>query len=157
MWQRISFFLIALIFQYVCGHGQCLNTEKKDSTNIYLLSLMEYCSQYLNQNSNTSIVLVEKNYFISDGFPDEINGFRIRYLDSWEIRKELKGKKAITVVRIVPLRIEGDNFYVNVIPFSVSYSKRNFSYVNGGGLGVSFQYDSERKCIKFKESKRGSI
>lgn len=63
----------------------------------------------------------------------------------------------MTLVRIVPLRVREDNFFVNVIPFSVSYKKKNFNYVNSGGLGMIYEFDDEINGLKFKSVEMGGI
>ncbi|CAN5487109.1 hypothetical protein BH10BAC4_BH10BAC4_24140 [soil metagenome] len=150
--------LLLMTFRFEKGFSQCFGTEKKDSTDIYLFSLMKYCDQYLGKTSLSSpTILVENNYFITEGLPDNVRGYKVRYVYNSDIKSELSGKKNVTVVRIVPLMVKGDDFSVSVIPFSVTYSKKNFNYVNGGGLGVSFEYDTQSKCLTFKECKRGNI
>lgn len=133
------------------------NTESKDSTNIYYYSLIKYCDYLDKLKEKPSIIYVEKNYLFTDGLPTNIRTYEIRYLDQLDIKNHLRGKKEMTLVRIVPLRVKGQDFFVNVIPFGVSYKKNNFSYVNGGGLGVKFEFDKTINGLKFKSSEMGGI
>ena len=132
------------------------NTESKDSTNIYCFSLKRYCESLGNSNESPAIVYVEENHVVTRGLPANLIGFEIRYLDQTEIKKHLKGKKSITLVSIVSLSVKGNDFFVTVIPFEVSYKKNNFTYINGGGLKVSFEFDERLKGLKFKAANWGS-
>jgi len=63
----------------------------------------------------------------------------------------------MTLVRIIPLRVKTNDFFVNVIPFSVSYKKKNFDFVNGGGLSVKFQFDQGTNGLIYKSAEMGGI
>ena len=133
------------------------NTESKDSTNIYYYSLIKYCD-YLDQlQEKPNIIFVEKNYLFAQSLPCSIRSYEIEYLDEVDIRTHLKHRKELTLVRIVPLRVNGSDFFVNVIPFKVSYKKKNFNYINGGGLGVKFEYDKKINGLKYKSSEMGGM
>ena len=133
------------------------NTERKDSTNVYHYSLIKYCDYLDKLKERPSVVYVEENFLITNDLPNKIRGYDLEYLNQLEVRKHLKGKKEMTIVRIVPLRVNGNDFFVNVIPFGVTYKKRNFSYINGGGLGVKFEYDKSIEGLRFKSSEMGGI
>ena len=133
------------------------NTESKDSTNIYSFSLNKYCESLGNLKETTSIVYVEDHYSITKDLPNQIMTFEIKYMDQIKCKKYLKGKKNMTLVRILPLQVKGNEFFVNVIPYEVSYKKNNFNYVNGGGLKVMFEFDESMNGLKFKAANWGGI
>lgn len=133
------------------------NTESKDSTNIYYYSLIKYCDYLDKQKEKSTIIYVEKNYLFTDNLPNKIRAYEIIYFDKVDIKNHLRGKKGMTLVNIIPLRVKGDDFFVNVIPFGVSYKKKTFSYLNGGGLGVRFEFDKAINGLKFKSSKMDGI
>ena len=133
------------------------NTESKDSTNIYSFSLNKYYESLGNLKETTSIVYVEDHYSITKDLPNQIMTFEIKYMDQIECKKYLKGKKNMTLVRILPLQVKGNEFFVNVIPYEVSYKKNNFNYVNGGGLKVMFEFDESMNGLKFKAANWGGI
>lgn len=133
------------------------NTESKDSTNIYYYSLIKYCDYLDKQKENTNIIYVEKNFLFTDDLPDKIRNYEIKYLDGLDVKNHLKGKKSMRLVRIISLRVKGDDFFVNVIPFGVSYKKKSFKYANGGGLGVKFLFDKTINRLTFKSAEMGGI
>ena len=133
------------------------NTESKDSTNIYFFSLTKYCADLNKLEDKPAIVYVEEYYSITNDLPNQILTFKIKYVDQIESKNYLKGKKSMTLVRIIPLRVKGNEFFVNVIPFEVSYKKNNFNYVNGGGLKVRFEFDKSMNGLKFKAANWGGI
>ncbi|MDH5379726.1 MAG: hypothetical protein OEW75_02675 [Cyclobacteriaceae bacterium] len=133
------------------------NTESKDSSNIYYFSLLKYCDYLDKLDSQPSIIYIERNYLITDKLPSRIRNYELKYFDQRDVKRFLKGKNQMTLVRIVSLRVNEDSFFVNVIPFTVSYKKKNFNYLNGGGLGVKFEFDVELNGLIFKSAEMGEI
>ncbi len=86
------------------------NTESKDSTNVYHYSLIKYCDYLDKLESRPNIIYIEKNYFITDKLPSNIRGYELRYFNQRDIKNYLKGKDQMTLVRIVPLRVERRTF-----------------------------------------------
>jgi hypothetical protein len=148
---------LLLAFGFKSFSQQGFNTEKKDSSNVYYYALIKYCDYLDKQKDKTRIIYVEKNYLITDDFPDKIKDHFIKSMDNGDVINYLKGRESMTLVRIVPLRVKGNDFFVNVIPFGVSYKKKNFNYINGGGLGVKFEFDPKTNGLIFKSSEMGGI
>ncbi len=148
---------LLLAFSIKSFSQQGFNTEKKDSSNVYYYSLIKYCDYLDMQKDKARIIYVEKNYLIMNDLPDKIKGHVIKYMDNGDIIDHLKGRESMTLVRIVPLRVKENDFFVNVIPFGVTYKKKNFNYVNGGGLGVKFEFDLKTNGLIFKSSEMGGI
>lgn len=154
---------ITLIILFLTGINTCYsqtiyNTEQKDSTNIYYKSLEVYCQTIDNAGLKDKNVYVEKDHLVTEKLPSEINGLNILYLDGIELRKTIKKANGkIILVKIIPLRIRKTDFFVNVIPFEVSYKRKNFEYINSGGLSVKYEFNSKLNGLVFKEYKWGGI
>ncbi len=152
--------ILMIILLSFCGKSfsqQGFNTEKKDSSNVYHFALIKYCD-YLDKIKNeTRLIYVENNFLITGNLPNKIKDHVIKYLDKGELKSHLMKHDKITLIRIVPLRVKGNDIFVNVIPFNVTYKKRNFKYVNGGGLGIKFEFDFKTNGLIFKSSEYGGI
>jgi|SRR5580704_17136129 hypothetical protein len=153
---RFKLFLYSLLFIGIAA--KCYSQIEMDTdglnnlNNVYLYSLKEYCGSL--DSSKRKIVYVERNYFIGDSWPKEINGFKIIYLVSYQYKKIIKENGGtITLVGISPLGLEKGNFYVAVIPFAASYKKNVVHLSNGGGQIVNFQYDQGKKALIYKSKK----
>jgi hypothetical protein len=155
---RTTFIILFLTGINYCFSQTVYNTEKKDSTNIYFKSLKTYCQTIDKTKLIDNTVYVERNYLITEKLPDSLNGLKISYLDLRELKKMIKQNGGeLTLVRIIPLRVKKDTFFVNVIPFSATYTKGKIYYGNGGGLSVIFSFDEESNGLIFKEFKWGWI
>lgn len=134
------------------------NTEEKDSTNIYFKALKIYCKNINKTPLREIIVYVEKDYLVTEKLPNIIDGLEILYLDGIELKKKIKQNRGkLTLVKIIPLRIKKTEFFINVIPFEVSYKRKHFDYINSGGLTVKYQYNSELNGLTFMDFKWGGI
>jgi len=158
MKHRTTLIILFLIGINTCFSQIVYTTERKDSTNIYFKSLEVYCQTIDKTELTDNKVYVEKDHFVTEKLPNEINGLDILYLDRIELKKTIKKDRGkITLIKIIPLRIKKTDFFVNVIPFEVSYKKRNFNYVNDGGLSVKYEFDSELNGLIFKAYKWDGI
>lgn len=154
---KIIFINLFLCISSISTAQNALNTESKDSTNIYYHALTQYCDLVEKNQPNITTIYVEKDNLISEKLPEKIGRFSILYFDFLDIKRYLKKSDKMTLVKIIPLRVKQDDFYVNVIPFSVSYSKKNFNYVNSGGLSAHYRFSKEKSGLIFKFSKFSGI
>lgn len=146
---------LLLVFSVKSFSQQGFNTERSDSSNVYYYALIKYCDYLDKQKGRTEAIYVQRNYLITDNLPGKINEHTVIYMDDGEVIKHLRRREAMTLVRIVPLRVKGNDFFVNVIPFDVTYKRKNFNYVNGGGLGVRFEFDPRTRGLVFKSTEIG--
>jgi hypothetical protein len=142
----------------------CLNAfsqEKIDSTNIYLRSLKLHLA-YLEDNykkSNLSLpytVNVEVDEQTTINLPNQIDNFRISYLNKEDIKKLAK-KESIQLIVMRPVVIFQNSLIINIIDFNVRFSKNNFNYSNGGGSKIEFIYDCKDDYFKVSNIKQGGI
>ncbi|MEO6681627.1 MAG: hypothetical protein ABIN48_02275 [Ginsengibacter sp.] len=150
--------MIIVFFGSVACQGQLvMDTDGLNNPdNVYLFSLKEYCNS-LDTAAIKSIYVQRKN-FIGDQWPVEINGFKIHYLTSEECKDLIKENGGnIILVGISPLEFTHDIFSVDVLLFFATYKKKAVHLINGGGLRVEFQYDSEQKGLVYSNKKWGGI
>lgn len=144
----------ATIFTY----GQtATNTESADTSNIYHQALRIYVNNMDAKRGEVATLLVEKNYLFTDALPKQIGKYKIDYLDGYEVNEKLRRESQITLIRIIPLRLDKGVFFINIIPFTVKKEKRNLRYLNSGGDGIIFEFDCNTKAFYFKEIMRGNI
>ncbi|MCA4899179.1 MAG: hypothetical protein ACK514_04705 [Bacteroidota bacterium] len=134
------------------------NTEAKDTSNVYHQALKIYVKNLAQSSTENYTLLIEKNYLFTDRLPKQLEGYKIEYLDGYDINEKLKRKNPITVIRIIPLRLEKGVFFINIIPFTVKKeSKRNIRYINSGGDGIIFDFDCSTNTFRFKRIEHGNI
>lgn len=150
---------VIFVMSSVFAFGQtATNTEAADSSNVYHLALKIYVQNLGQPSPEQTILFIEKNYLFTDPLPQQVGGYKIEYLDGYELNEKLKAKRAITVIRIIPLRLKKGLFFVNIIPFTVEKeSRRNVRYTNSGGEGIIFDFDCSTNTFRFKEIVHGNI
>jgi len=152
------FILFGILFSNICFAQNVFNTEKSDTTNIYRNALTIYCNAIQKNNGNQKLIYVEPNYLLTDSLPKQINGVEIQYPDYIELKKIIKTNSGhITLIRIIPLRVNNDNFFVSLIPFSTTYKRKKFMLGNGGGLTVYYKFDSQQHGLVYARHKFGGI
>ncbi len=140
MTKTILLIFYGILITNICLGQKIFNTEKKDDTNIYRNALTIYCNS-LDKNE-TKIVYVEPNYLLTGNLPKTIDSIEIKYPDLNQLKKLIKANGGhIMLIRIIPLKINQSDFFVNIIPFYTTYKKNNFNLANGGGLTVHYKFD----------------
>ena len=143
---------LIIIFQLLfCGLLQAQianNTEVKDSTNIYYQAFKVFCNK---SDKRTTSYLVEKNDLTTDCLPSKINNKTISQIDVVQLTKLLKNEKSIELVRIIPLRKKEKDFFVSIVVFNVSITKKQINFSNLGGLSIVYVYNAEKDVFVFKE------
>jgi hypothetical protein len=136
---------------------QIIDNKSADSDNIYHTSIQIYCEYLKSVDFKSQKIYVEQNYLITKDLPEKILGIDIEVINSEQLKKILKTHEYIQVIRIIPLRLKEGDFFVNIIPFKVSYRKRNFNFINEGGTKIIFQYDCSSNNLIFSEIKNFGI
>lgn len=130
------------------------NTKSSDSSNIYFQALSIHIENVQNVENT---LWVEENFLFTDSLPKQIGTKKIEYVSGYEVRELLKTKDELTVIRIVPLRVENGHFFINVIPFKVRKEKRNLRYVNSGGSKIIFTFNCQTNTFHFDKIVLGNI
>jgi len=86
-----------------------------------------------------------------------MGAFNVEILNYSAIRNRLKKEESLTVIRIIPLRMEGGVFFINIIPFGATKSSNGLHYSNGGGYRVEFLYNCSSKKFELRAVKKGSV
>ncbi|TRW22605.1 hypothetical protein FMM05_17145 [Flavobacterium zepuense] len=156
--KNIFVFLILSLLGLKCNAQVVLNTDGLNNiNNVYLYSLEKYCETL--DSLETKIVYVRDEDFIGKSWPTMINGYEIKYLKSKKDYKQAykKNKKHFTIVGISTLNLRKAKFYIDIIPFSTTYSKGMYNLGNGGGLTIYFDYDDKKGGLIYKEKKTSGI
>ncbi|MBC9909298.1 hypothetical protein [Chitinophaga varians] len=147
---------LCLLFGCITVSGQvATNTESKDSTNIYYQAFLQYCSGAPEGHRET--LLVEEDNITTKSIPRRMGAFDIEILNYSAIKNRLKKETSLTVIRIIPLRMEGGVFFIDIIPFGVTKSSKGLNYGNSGGYGIEFRYNCSSKKFELLAVKRGSV
>ena len=126
------------------------NTEMDNSTNIYYQAISILCD---NLHDKTESLLVEQNNLTTNSLPSKIGKHDIRVIDIAELQSLLKRNKGkeIEIARIIPLRVEEGEFFVNIIFFDAKVKKRQIYFSNKGGYSIVFDYNTDNKQFVYKE------
>ena len=126
------------------------NNVNLDSTNIYYQSLKYFCESRID---TTYHIYIEYDNLTTNSIPERFGLHKITVLNLSEIKKKLKKEDELIVTKIVPLRVENGEFYVTIIDFKVTYSKRNFDFVNIGGDKYVYSFDCSSNKFIFNEAR----
>jgi hypothetical protein len=156
---RSLFFTLTLILigQWNCQSQTVLDTDKLNNlNNVFLFSLEKYCESL--DSTKIKTVYVKDGEYIGYIWPKKIKNFEIKYLGYKDYKKAIQDNKgSATIIGIGSLEYRDGEFYVDVIPFSATYSKRKVHFVNGGGLTVYFNYNEDKKGLIYKTEKWSGI
>lgn len=143
---KYSFLFLLIAFLNVNIYSQVINsTESLDSTNVYYQSFRLFAEKL---NWSESILLVEENNLTSRSIPNKINGFSIDIIDYEQLIEKLT-KGSVNIIRIVPIRLKDDEFFVSIIVFKVTKTKKQVSFINSGGALIIYTYNGG--SFSFKE------
>lgn len=127
--------------------------QEFDKQNIYyqaLKSHFEYIEEQHNKRPDlwriASVYYIEEDYYITKGFPDFVDKFKIKVLSSSDIKEKTKNKKSISLLAVRPVQWQDGKLVVDVIEFSVSRKRNNYSYINlMDGTSYQIIYNSNTK------------
>lgn len=154
--KNIIFTFLLIFIGYPNSYSQdSLDTDKLNNlNNVFLFSLKEYCTSLDSLKTKTVYVDGEQ---IGDIWPKKINGFEVKYLGYNDYKKTIrKNGGKITLVKMGSLEYRNGQFYVGVIPFLATYSRKTMHMANGGGLTVYFDYIPKKGFI-YKDKKWSGI
>jgi hypothetical protein len=134
------------MFFFKCSLIYCQqidNTFKNDGSNIYNQTIKEFLRLRNKEGKNTDIIYIEQDYKITDSILGNIDNVKIVKLTESDIQATIKKKKPLLLFRIFPLRYGHDEFWVNIVPFSMGFSSKQKKYIalNGGTYRVFYKYD----------------
>ena len=154
--KKILLIFYGILFANFCFGQTVFNTEKNDETNIYRNALTIYCNSL--DTGKIKTVYVEPNCLFTDNLPRTIDGIEIQYPEPNELKKLIKKNGGyLTLVRIIPLKVNNDNFFVAIIPFYTTYKKNNFNLGNGGGLSIHYKFDTNLGGLTYTKHKFSGI
>jgi hypothetical protein len=120
------------------------NTNKRDQSNIYNESIIQYF-YYLNKekfNISDTIYFSEDEFGLTDSLMERINGIRLIIIEQSEIEKLVIKKKGITMYKLFPLEYENQEFHVSLVPFGVTYKvESGLFFSNPGGYWINFKFN----------------
>ncbi len=140
----------------ICSNGafgQITNQLKSDSSDIYVHAFNQYCKQLNNHSPNANTIYVEQGKFYSHLLPDKVNNLEIRRLGNEDILKACRNGRYKYITVIIPLRNKNDVFYIGIISFKVFAKKKQFHYVNEGGLNFNYSFNKETGEFTFIDYK----
>lgn len=120
------------------------NTKRKDTTNIYNYSLLKY-AEILEKKKNEDSIYIE--YSICSPAIDSL----INHASNKRILKvNISNCNCKRLIRIIPLRLEEDIFYVTFIYVKVEkkgFLRKKVTYYNSGGVRFKYKYDNDIKSF----------
>lgn len=147
-----SLVLIAILssISVVMSAQVATNTEMDDSTNIYHQAISILCN---NLYDKTESLLIEQNNLTTNSLPSKVGDHEIKVIDIADLQSLLKKKKGkgVEIVRIIPLRVEHGDFFVNIIFFDAMMKRQQLYFTNKGGYSIVFEYSEDNKQFIYKE------
>ena len=111
--------------------------SSEDANNIYIRALAEHLDYLDNFHKERpdlikipDIYFIEEDYIVTENFPAEINGHKIKILTQKEIIEKVKGKNTLPLIAIRPVLWRQGKMRIHVVEFMISGNKRNIDYVN---------------------------
>ncbi|NOU45586.1 MAG: hypothetical protein HOO86_00835 [Bacteroidales bacterium] len=147
-------FIIACLLTCLNTIGQGIdNTNKKDVSNIYNQTFVEYF-KYLEKEKIQipDSIFVEEDFKLTDSLMTKIGTVSIIIIKQSEIEQLVIKRKGIVLYRLFPLEYRNKEFFTSFVPFAVTYNtriKNEIFFVNSGSFWVIFNFDNG----KFKFSR----
>lgn len=148
-------FILPLIIWSNVVFGQITNQLKSDSSDIYVHAFNQYCQQVIKDLPEVNVIYVEQGKFYSHLLPNKIKNLEIKRVSKTDIVKMCKNGNHVYITEITPLLTKNDVFYVGIIPFKVHVKKKQFNYVNEGGINYNYLFHKETGQFEFINSKGG--
>ena len=148
--RSVVIFALLSSISFVMSAQVATNTEMDDSTNIYHQAISILCN---NLHDKSESLLVEQNNLTTNSLPSKVGDHKIRIIDIAGLQSLLKKQKGegIEIVRVIPLRVEKDEFFVNIIFFDAKIKKRQLFFTNKGGYSIVFDYSETDKQFIYRE------
>jgi hypothetical protein len=139
-------YLVLVILFFKTGLTYCQqidNTYRNDSSNIYNKTIKEFLHLSHKEDKNKDTMYIEQDFKITDSILSVIENVRVIKLTESDIQAAMKKKKHIVLFRIFPLRYGHEKFWVNIVPFSMGFSRKQKKYVvlNGGTYKVFYKFN----------------
>ena len=170
-----KFFSVFLFLTLFVFHAFAQSANKPlNEDNLYIKSLKacleKQAKDYADITAAADLynITVEKDYKLTDRFPNRIGAFNLTYLDSDELAQKFKGlpqnkskgNVTLPVLRIFPLDNEGSVLKFAFSNYHLSYSEKGdlfsrkkflFNYALEGGCRVDIAYDNTEQNFVIKK------
>jgi hypothetical protein len=123
-------YLVLIILLFKCGMTQCQqidNTFNYDSSNIYNQTLKEFLQLCRKEGMNNDTIYIEQDFKITDSVLNFIVDVRVVKLSESDIQAAIKLKRHLVLHRIFPIRYGREEFWVNIVPISMGFSRKQKS------------------------------
>lgn len=148
---------LILLFVF-CILANCFG-QMGDTTinkNIYLIALEKHFDYLKDFNLERpdlikipEIYYIEEDFYSTNGFPNEINGQKIKILNSKNIIEKVKTQEVLSLISIRPVRWNNDRMEIHVIEFSVEGNKKRLNFTNMSN-GSTFVVKNSIDCNGFE-------
>jgi hypothetical protein len=137
------------VLTFVTLFGQVAdNTNKRDESNIYNQSIIQYFNYLKIEKSKTSdtIFFMEDELGLTKRLISRIGNTQLISINESEIAKLVIKSKSLTVYKIFPLEYENQEFHVSIVPYGVTYKndETGLLFVTYGGCWINFKFENEK-------------
>jgi hypothetical protein len=141
-------FFISLQF---CFCQKTFDTNNNLETNIYIHSLEKYFESMQRDSTKKDCpIYIEKNYIHLDSFPKSIKDQKVNWMKKNDLESFLhKSEVDFIHLKIYPVMIEKDIFYVSIIPFYALTKYKKYK-IEGGIFKFQYEFDIELKGLTYK-------
>jgi len=162
MCTRESLLFLALVAQ-LSAFAQDPSPSKKQDT-VYaralFASITEMDKEWGRQNDAPDYhrMFVEADPQITNELPSESAGYRVEFLDTkGQVSRYKKLGKEFALLKIHPMRDDGDHLEVTVSVYQFSYKKRHLMYGLSGSSDVEIRFNCEKQQFVISSVKLGGI
>lgn len=140
--------LIYLFILFLSLNGISQNVEKYIvADDLYIFSIKQYFQK--NDIKNDSIVIIEENPITTKNI--NLSNIKICLTNELQSFAKKDKKKGIEFLRIVPIRLKNNQFYITIIHFKLEYKNKIMKYTNMSGNSFYFEYNCDIGQFKLVE------
>lgn len=146
----MKYFLLILVLIVSCIKSFCQvadNTNLYNSRNIYFESIAQYI-KYIQESKKIKIdsLYIEDDSFLTDSLQIQSEQTKIFKMTFSDIQKKLRIRKSLVLCRIFPLQYQNGNFFVSIVPFTITKRKKRNSlhFVNPGSYRMVYKFINDR-------------
>lgn len=144
--------LVTIVFIYACSYSQSKNDDYKKMIDSAIVIQTMHLDKVPYQ---PGIYLIDEKgqpYVLTSDTDQK----KFSYINVYDKKNKKLLKKGIDTWKVLSV-LSGNKLIVSIIEFNVTYKSNNYSFVNGGGATVIFEYSCDKNRWVFRESKWSGI
>jgi hypothetical protein len=119
---------------------------------IYTDVINRYCKglQIFSGVSDTTLY-IEEGLVTTKNLPRQLNGCSLELMSYDQIYSRAR-KGSFEILRLIPIRIHDDQFYITLVGFEVERKKKRLHYTNQGGEKFYYDFNCDEGKLEFSHA-----